>query len=108
VYKEKIAGISGEDLPFNVRVVGGGAKSDVWNQIKADILANSYSPIDREDVSTLGQALVAAAAAGYVKDLARKSREVIKIRKTFYPDAAAGAVYRSSVARYKKMLGETN
>ena len=40
------------DAAFSeVRVIGGGAKSPLWNQIKADVLGLPYVRLQREDVA---------------------------------------------------------
>ena len=40
-------------MAYEVRVVSGESKSEVWNQIKADILNSRYCTINREDISIL-------------------------------------------------------
>ena len=49
-----------------VFVSGGGSRSDLWNQIKADVLGSAYRRLVESDLSTLrGDALVAAKARGW-------------------------------------------
>jgi xylulokinase len=55
------------------RVVGGGAKSRVWNQIKADVLGVPYRQLPRDDIATWGVALVAGHAVGLIPDLSAAS-----------------------------------
>jgi xylulokinase len=106
IYKETIMKLSGGEIPVGVRAVGGGAKSDVWNQIKSDILGSSYSTINREDISTLGSALVAAASAGHVKDLKKTVRRIVREEKTFSPNRKNTRTYAGSVSRYRKLLSD--
>lgn len=44
--------------------VGGGAKSSLWNQIKADVLRLSYQPAVAGDAAAYGAALLGGIAAG--------------------------------------------
>jgi xylulokinase len=52
------------------RVVGGGARSQVWNQIKADVLGVPYQTLQRSEFGTWGCALIAGKAVGIFSDLA--------------------------------------
>jgi len=55
---------------FQARVAGGGARSQVWNQIKADILDVPYQPLTRGELGTWGSALIAGHAVGLFTNLA--------------------------------------
>jgi xylulokinase len=52
------------------RAVGGGARSPVWNQIKADVLGVPYQTLQRSEFGTWGCALIAGKAVGVFNDLA--------------------------------------
>jgi xylulokinase len=52
------------------RAIGGGAQSDEWNQIKADVLGVPYQRLDRSEFGTWGSAMIAGKAAGIYSDLA--------------------------------------
>jgi xylulokinase len=51
------------------RVVGGGARSGVWNQIKADILNVPYQRLQGNEFGTWGAAMIAGKSAGVISDL---------------------------------------
>jgi len=55
---------------IQARVAGGGARSQIWNQIKADVLAVPYQPLERGELGTWGSALIAGHAVGLIPDLA--------------------------------------
>lgn len=52
------------------RVIGGGAQSAFWNQIKADVLGVPYLRLARAEFGTWGAAMIAGKAAGIYDDLA--------------------------------------
>ena len=52
------------------RVLGGGARSTLWNAIKADVLGIDWVPMTRQECGVLGDALIAAVATGHADDLA--------------------------------------
>jgi len=52
------------------RAVGGGSRSPVWNQIKADILNVPYQRLKGNEFGAWGAAIIAGKAAGVIEDLA--------------------------------------
>lgn len=52
------------------RAVGGGARSEIWNQIKADVLAVPYQRLKGNELGTWGAAMIAGKAANLIGDLA--------------------------------------
>jgi xylulokinase len=87
-----------------VRVLGGGARSRLWAQIRADITG---LPVERSavaDASAVGAALLAAVACGRWADLATAARRVGAIAETIEPQAAARQVYADSHARYRRLF----
>ena len=54
---------------IEARVIGGGAKSLVWNQIKADVLGVPYQRLKRSEFATWGSAMIAGRAVGLFDDL---------------------------------------
>lgn len=55
--------------------IGGGARSAVLRQIKADVLGLDYRTLNREEFGTLGSAIVAGHAVGLFPDLRQTARE---------------------------------
>jgi xylulokinase len=54
--------------------IGGGARSPLLRQIKADALGIDYQSLEREEFGTLGAAIVAGHAVGLFPDLAETAR----------------------------------
>jgi xylulokinase len=72
---------------FETRVVGGGARSRVWNQIKADVLGVPYQRLKRSEFGTWGCALIAGRSAGLFEDLVLQASESTKLDgKAVAPD----------------------
>jgi xylulokinase len=69
---------------FQARAMGGGAKSSVWNQIKADVLNVSYSRLQGNEFGTWGAAMIAGKAAGLINDLASHAAEYAKLSDQRY------------------------
>ena len=58
--------------------IGGGAKSDVWSQIKADIIGVDIDVLDMNDMAPVGAALLAGVGAGIFKDAVEASSHIEK------------------------------
>jgi xylulokinase len=83
------------DRPFDeARVSGGGARSDVWNAIKASVLGVPCVSLRRSELGCWGAALAAAAACGLVSDMAAAAEAATPPARTFAPDTRAHALYR--------------
>ncbi len=68
-----------ENIPdlqlIETRVVGGGAQSNSWNQIKADVLGVPYQKLQRNELATWGSAMIAGYAVGIYSNLATTAWE---------------------------------
>jgi xylulokinase len=80
--------LSADHTPQRIVATGGGAASDLWLQIKADLLGVEYIATATHTPACLGAAMLAAIALGWFTDLDRASAKWIHIRKTFKPDSS--------------------
>lgn len=87
-----------------IRSHGGGARSDLWNQIKADVCRLPVLTLEGEDAAIRGDAMLAGVAAGAFPDLAAAGRAMVATRRTFIPDPAASAVYEVAYTRYIQLF----
>ena len=71
---------------MEARAVGGGARSAVWNQIKADVLGVPYQRLSRVEFGTWGSAMIAGKAVGLFDDLAETaSRTTLPEGESVHP-----------------------
>ena len=87
-----------------VRVVGGGARSDTWNAIKASVLGVPYARLARGEFSCWGAALVAGNSIGLFDDLAEAASGATDVEARYEPDAADHEVYTHQAASYERLL----
>ncbi len=93
------------DLEFEeVRTIGGGSKSQIWNQIKADVLGIPYRKINREELGILGDAILAGYSNGIFDDLAETSRSFTKAGDKIEPREEYHEFYRPYVDFYSTLL----
>ena len=90
------------DAPFSeVRVIGGGAKSQLWNQIKADVLGLPYVRLQREDLAALGCAIMAGHAVGLYPDIAATAARLAPGIGCVKPRPSYTEFYKPYVAAYE-------
>jgi xylulokinase len=87
-----------------VRVIGGGASSDLWNQIKADVLGVPYMKLRIRDTAPLGCALMAGHAVGIFPDLAEAARRLTETHGRFEPRKAYHERYAEYAQAYSLAL----
>ena len=93
------------ELPLTeVRVIGGGARSDLWNQIKADVMGIRYVRLARDDYAMLGSILLAGSAVGIFGDPAREAPRFAVKGRAFEPDARRTAHYARYVEIYRGLF----
>lgn len=83
------------------RVVGGGARSDTWNQIKADVLNVPYQRLKGSEFGAWGAAMIAGKAAGLIQDLASHADQAAQVNgRPFHPSPENHAAYLPVIEKY--------
>ncbi len=94
---------------IETRVIGGGARSDAWNQMKADVLGVPYQRLAREEFATWGAAMIAGHAVGIFPNLAETAVASTRIRgQSIQPSAQVHAAYQPIIEqhmRWQQTLG---
>jgi xylulokinase len=89
----EVARRAGVDLG-EIRSVGGGTRSDLWNQIKADVLG---LPILLPQVSVgapFGDAVLVGMGLGLYPDVGRVLREMVQVRARYEPSWENHSLYK--------------
>ena len=71
--------------PKELKVTGGGSRSDLWNQIYADVLGITCVRNIIEEATSLGAAILAASGAGIFPDIAKAAETLCKVDKKWKP-----------------------
>ena len=87
-----------------VVLIGGGSRSRLWAQIRADLLGRPVAVSGVADACPLGAALLAASAAGLVPDLAAAAGRAAAARHPVDPDPRARSAYEDAYARYRALF----
>ena len=98
------AGISVSEI----RALGGGARSSLWNQIKADITGVPYITLKSDESACLGAAILAGTGSGIWTGIGQACSQVVKIKDRFLPDPAKSEIYDPVYSRYISLYDHLN
>lgn len=104
VYQEVLRAVNPELTVREIRITGGGEKSQAWSQIKADALGVPLVNISRHEGAPLGAALLAGYGVGLFPNLAAAAAAWVKPGRQVPPDRTRRAYYAARLARYKELL----
>src|SRR5215216_4848074 len=85
-----------------LRVMGGGAKSRLWNQIKADVTGLPVNVSEITETTALGAAFLALVGTGAYTTLSEASEHIVKIRECLDPDPTTQTAYTEAYERYRQ------
>ncbi len=89
--------------PKRLFATGGGATSDVWLQIKADILGRPITALAAKEVGACGTCMMVGTALGLYTDLAEARTHFVKEGKTFLPNPENANKYKQFYQAYKNI-----
>jgi xylulokinase len=87
-----------------IRSHGGGARSALWNQIKADVCGLPVVTLQGEDAAVRGDAMLAGVATDTFRDLAEAGAAMIETVGRYEPTVALRPVYDEAYARYLRLF----
>lgn len=89
--------------PKRLYACGGGARSKVWLQIKADIWNREILPVATEETGALGSAILGFAAVTGEKDRCKMAEKFVRIGEPVRPNPAHVEIYREKFEKYKRL-----
>jgi xylulokinase len=84
-----------------LHATGGGARSAVWTQMKADVLNLPITALKTVDAGTVGCAMLTGIAVGAFKDLNDAASHMVEITTTYEPRSEVHERYMEVYDRYK-------
>lgn len=94
---------AGVPLEF-MTITEGGSNSEVWNQIKADMLGCKSATLENAQGAVLTDAVIAAYAVGDLEDPNQVFEKTRKIKKIYEPDPIRTKYYRSIYEQQRKLI----
>jgi xylulokinase len=83
---------------------GGGAKSDSWLQIKADVFGVPFVRPCVTEASVLGAAMLAGVSTGGFASPAEAASQFVKRGRVFNPDPDRHKIYREKLQAYRELF----
>jgi xylulokinase len=83
-----------------VRIVGGGARDNLWASIKASVLGRPVRRVLTEEATAVGAAMVAGVGTGFFADFTAASVAVRLAPAAIEPDPEASSAYADPYRRY--------
>jgi xylulokinase len=90
--------------PAVVRAYGGGSRSRLWNQMKADVLGLPYESLGDIAVTAFGVASLAAEGVGLINDAAAHALESVRPAARYQPDDDRRHAYVTAMDRYRLQM----
>lgn len=88
-----------------IRTMGGGSKSEIWNQIKADITGKTLNvTYSSQDTACLGAAILAGNAAGVFESIEGAVESMVQIKKSYEPDMKRHEMYQKQYKKYNMLF----
>jgi xylulokinase len=86
-----------------IRIAGGGAKSELWNQIRADVTGRCIEKLQVLETGTLGAAMLAGLGIGAFKNLTEVSKQMVHIASLVEPEREHTKQYDKMFKIYKRL-----
>ena len=88
-----------------IRTMGGGSKSEIWNQIKSDITGKPfYTTQSAQDAACLGAAILAGTATGVFDSIASACDSMVQTKKVYEPDKVNHEMYGKQYEKYMALF----
>lgn len=87
----------------SIRLGGGGARSEVWCQIQADVYGKPVETIDAEERSAFGAAILAGVGAGAWASVGSACEQTVRTSEVIEPDRSAKDVLDKNYDRYRAL-----
>ena len=95
IFKETGAEIS------SIRLGGGGAKSNIWRQIQADVYGQKVEILEADEGAAFGAAILAGVGAGAWKTVDEACEKTIRVAETVEPNADSVEILNRNYEAYK-------
>ena len=95
----KLSGIKIDEI----RSIGGGSRSELWNQIKADVLGLPIAILKDSSGAAVGDAYLAGVGAGVFSNIKDVINSNVSIENRYLPNKAHHDYYQERYARFRNL-----
>ena len=95
--------IGGHITIDELRAIGGGARSELWLQLKSDITGIKVAVPTVTEAAGLGAALLAGEGAGIFDHAAQAAEDILELKRSFVPNANRAKAYEERYGIYRQI-----
>ena len=85
------------------KICGGGAKSNLWKKMVANIMDVEVEVVESEEGPALGGAILATVGCGVYKGVEEAVNTIVKVRETVYPERELVEKYNNRYQNFKEL-----
>ncbi len=97
---DRASSVGGEQVN-TMRITGGGSRSELWAQIKADVCNLTVETLECPEACALGAAMTVAVGIGVYKDFISASENMVRVSKIYTPNTSVAEIYNK---KYREFL----
>lgn len=86
-----------------IRALGGGAASDLWNQIKADMTGIPYVTVQSSEAACMGAVILAGVGSGLFSNVEEGCQKLIRLKKKYLPNPVMFDEYQKVYRKYTSL-----
>jgi len=86
-----------------IRLGGGGARSQLWRQIQADVYAHEVELVEAEEGAAYGAAILAGVGAKHWKSVDEACDAIVRVAERAAPNANDSATMQKNYATYRRI-----
>ena len=87
-------------------MVGGETRSQLWNQIKADVCGRRIRIPEVDDAAALGAALLAGTGVGQYTSLKKAAEQAVRNKSVFAPNLENHRLYANAYKNYRTVYSQ--
>jgi len=91
----------------HVRLGGGGARSELWRQIQADVYGREVEIVEAEEGAAFGAAILAGVGAKCWPTVSAASNAVVRVKQRVAPNAESQTAMKNAYAAYRRVYPAT-
>ena len=92
--------------PTIINIGGGGARSDLWCQIRADVLGVPLRRAEQPAAAALGAAILAGLGSGEFSSMVTAARQLVRYDREFAPNAARAGYYAERHGHFRALYDD--
>jgi xylulokinase len=92
--RDMINSMAASGIPIeHIRILGGATKSELWNQMQADVYNRHVDTLKMTDAALMGAALCAAVGIGEFKDIVEGAERMVQVDREYEPNQSNARLY---------------